>query len=560
MTAPNTQKERLSEDKILGETPLDENDYYEVPRINIKLEYSVLAEQIANSIPHGALYLIDGHYYTITENLEEAALEKKEMTASRFTTWVTEYCRFYSPKSGITSLSPAQAQIILDSDQLSRRIPRIDSLCPIRLPIIDPHSKNLHFIPAKVGYDSETKIYTLDTIPINWGKIYPLETCRRTLITIFSEFALDGGLIGGPGDESTAVSPVQSPSLGACVTAMLGQFLHHLISLFPLILLNANKRGTGKTFLAKVCLAPVWGEVSPSNYSTDENELKKMLNSFLFTGEPICLLDDVKSLNNNTLNRYITSSRIKDRELSTNRMFDKPQRMQFFATGNNLKSSEDIERRSIPIDLFFARDLKKRQFAYRVSEASLKSKTWRADVLQVLWSILVHWERAGHPAHVRRGALLSFDTYAFFAINPVIHAGFANPLGTRIIKLDSGDAMGHALVEVIIAIADSILPEYTNAPHKGLYKDFRIPDLIERADAMDKLDIVTNGAYDTKRSFGMAMRQIKGNEYTDSWGRYFSVGNRRDSASTRYRFTILSEPTTTPETGYPSFPDPPDDI
>jgi len=551
VAATEPPREKLSEDKILGETPLSDNDFYESPTINIKTTYDEMAVEVADAIPYGTLYWMDGKYWTIRENLTEGTLEKTEMSCARFVTWISQFCRFRSARKTLTSLSEAQAKIIMASDIFRDRCPQIAALSPIRLPILQIIDGKKHFAPAPLGYDPETKIYTLDTVPIDWEKTYPLDVCRRALITVFSEFALDGGLIGGTTDDRQAVSPVLSPSLGGCIAAMMGQFLHNIIDRYPLILINANKRGTGKTFLASVCLAPVWGEVPVSNYSSDENELKKMLNSFIFNGEPVCLLDDVKSLNNNTLNRYITTKRVRDRELATNNQFDKPMRMQFFATGNNLKSSEDIERRCIPIDLFFARDIRKRKFAYKVSESRLQDKKWRAEILMALWSILKHWEAAGFPVSIEGEALPSFHVYAGFVINPVIFAGFANPLGQRVVQLDSGDAMGHALREVITAVADKLMPAY-GMPHAGTWRKYTIPELLEEAKLIDKLEIVTNYAPDERRAFGIAMRSIKGNEYVDSWGREFVVGSRKDSAGTAYRFEILSEPTREPEYNYPA--------
>lgn len=540
----------LSDGQILGAEPLAEQDMTEKAQIYIKLPYHELAKRICACIPYGALYRLDRLYVTLHPQREIATVDTQEMTQARFTTWVSQYCRLYNmSKDGAkteTSLSEAMARVVLSSDIFRDSIPEIEEIVNVRLPIMAVKDGKPHFEPAAAGYDPKTKLYSLDSLPIQWDKTYPLDAVRKVFINIFSEFALDGGLIGGCGD----VTPTQSPSLAACVCSMLGQFLHHCIDKFPLIIYNANKQGTGKTFLARVCLAPVWGDVPVCNYQSDENELRKTLNSLLFSNEKICLLDDVKTLSNNTLNRYITSSIIKDRELGQNRVFSKRNRMQFFATGNNLKSTADIERRSIPVDLFYARDVKSRKFKFTITEESIQHKAWRADICQGLWSIVKHWEQAGCPALVPRGALPSFDFYCYFAINATIFAGFANPLGARIVNLDTGDVMGHALKEVIIALADNIMAD-PGCAETGLTRDYTVRDIIEAAEAQHKLDIVTNSASDSKKAMGLALRAIKGNEYKDSWGRWFSVGDRRSSASTLYRFTILSERTRQLESNYP---------
>lgn len=543
--ATGASPDPLSDAQILGADPLQPGDYLEKPVIDIKLPYHEIAARLASVIPHGSLYLLDNEPVTIIPAPKQFKAIITPMDQSRFATWISQYARFKSmDKNGNTretSLSEAMARVILASDVFREALPEVREICPVRLPLLRKKGNKASFEPAPIGYDAENKLYTVDSLPINWEKTYPIEVVRKTFIKIFSEFALDGGLIGGP-TGAEEVQPLLSPSLAACITAMVGQFLRHAIDRFPMIIFNANKKGTGKTFLARVCLAPIWGDVPVANYTNDENELRKTLNSLLFNSEAICMLDDVNTLNNNTLNRYITASKIKDRQFHTNKIFEKQNRMQFFATGNGLKSSEDIERRSIPVDLFFARDIRTRKFKYTVSDAIIASPTWRADMMAGLWSLVKHWERSNFPQFLPREALPSFEKYTQVAINPVMCAGFCSPLGKRIVNLDTGDAMGHALEEVLIAIADTIIPEYQKQD-TGLFTVYTVPELIELARKLNKLDIVTNHAEYPNRIFGQAMRKIKGNEYQDSRGRWFTVGDKRTSASTVYRFTILTERT-----------------
>ncbi len=542
---PGTRPEP-TDAQILGDDPIPDQELRDKPQVNIKLTVEQLATVIAAAIPKGELYLYNDRYITVTPQPDKGKYKTREICPSTFISWSTKYVDYYTQSgsgANITrsaaNLSEQKAKHVLNAPMFRDTIPVINAFCKVRLPQLKLRDGKPHFEPAPIGYDPETGLYTIDSLTIDWDKIYPIDTVRKVFIRTFSEFALDGGLLTASNPDPAAVNPLESPSLGGCVCAMLGQFLHHCIDRFPIIIFNANKRGTGKTFLARTVLSPIWGQVSVTNYNSDENELRKLLNSFLFNSEAVCLLDDVKTLNNNTLNRYITSPTIIDREFQTNNVFEKENKLQFFATGNGLKSTEDIERRSIPVDLFFPRDIRSRKFKYTISEESITSRPWRADMLQGLWSIVKTWERAGFPKPVPRGSLPSFDQYEALAVNATVYAGFCSPLSARKVDLNAGDQMGRAVLEILRAAADQIAVDNPDF-EVGSEQAYTLQELINIGSAIYKLDIATNYANDPKKSLGISLAQHKGNIYTDNMGREFIIGSRRSSASTRYKFKILS--------------------
>ena len=116
--------------------------------------------------------------------------------------------------------------------------------------------------------------------------------------------------------------------------------------------------------------------------------MRKTLNTLLFDGAMVCYLDDIKTLANNTINRFVTATAIRDRILGTNQSFTVANRMQFFVTGNNLKTTPDIARRSLTIDLFWAGKAAERQFSNpAITEERLADPAWRASLLSCLWSL-----------------------------------------------------------------------------------------------------------------------------------------------------------------------------
>lgn len=511
--------------------------------------YDILAEDIANCLKNRGLYRQDTSYCTIEPADTSTGFQFIPMTNVRLGTWLSfaGICTFLSPPRGKdeqprpTNLTKTLADYVLASDILRLTTPIIKEVSPLRLPIITHKNGRATLHPAPIGYDPATKIYTIDSIPINWDKhtAKPLDWCRKVLCRVFQDFPLDGG----------DLHPIQSRSMGAIVTAMLGQFLHHSIPLFPLIIANANQPGTGKTFLVQTMLAPFYGAVAPGNYTEDDNEMRKTLNSALFNGAPFFFLDDLSIIAGRVLPRFVTAAYIKDRELGKNIMFEKPQRMQFFLTGNNLKTSTDIERRTLPIDLFYDGDAATRTNFTTLKEEHLTDPKWRTAMLEALWGLCCHWERQGSPSLTNIPALTSFKPYVATAASIAVAAGFTSPFNPRPVNLDTGDTKKAALIRLIILIADTILPpaDTPHLPHTGLTESYTVAQIVDIAKANHLLDIIVGSTRDTNISLGYQIRNLNGRRFTDTRGRSFLVGDKRRAASTLYPFHILSEPTITTE-------------
>lgn len=544
------KKTTLTDEQLSGEEPLSADTLASVPKININQPYDVLAAAVAKCIPGKGLYFHDGMFCTIHPADNSTGFEFRPMSSERMSTWLPAHgvCRFYSPARSekspekITSLSPAQARIIMESDVLRAAVPEVKEVSAIRLPLVSYNKKGeVDIQPAPLGYDPSSKIYTLDSLPMSWErhKVLPLDRCVKIIAHVFADFPLDGG----------DVPLTRCRSLGAVVTAMLGQFLHHSIPLFPMVVANANQPGTGKTFCVQAMLAPFFGYVSPGNHTEDDNEMRKTLNAALFDGSPYYFVDDVKTIAGRVLPRFITANSIKDRELGTNRIFDKPQRMQFFVTGNSLKMSPDLERRTLPIDLFYAGDATKRTGFKTLQESYFRSEEWRRSILQCLWGLCVHWLEKGAPTLGDVPALTSFKPYVSLAAAIAVSSGFASPFGERLVELDTGDTMGKALIELVIYLADSIQPpaDDPGRPHDQLTETFTVDEMVEIAKAHHILDIITNGANNPNIALGRSMRTLNGRQFVDSYGRQFLVGGKTRRASTEYPFFILSAPSKTLE-------------
>ena len=551
----------ISDAEILGERPLQGGILRDTPTFFIKEEYHRLAQRVAGALPPDSIYRIGDVYVTIAYDKKTGRLIQKPMDATRFTTWLGEQaiCYFVGAPRGDappprTSPSPALAEIILSSDAFHAAVPEITAIELTRLPLVthtatasttDPATKQIRtrttyqFAPATPGYDPATKIYTVDQIPVPWDKPLTLEAARKLFCLAYSEAALDGGI--GPGAE---IHPLQSRSLGAVVALHLGAFLHLNIRQQPILLALANQPGVGKTFIAQSILAPAYGEAQISNYNGDEREVEQTINTLLLEGAPYAFFDNLRgTLNSPAMERLATAKQLSGRLFHQQKRFTRPNRIQLCITGNDLKLQPDLERRALPIDLFYAGDATKRPFKGILTEETILDPSNRSLFLHACWSIIHHWQAAGCPAPLPDHAFKSFPDFTRLAINPTIWAGFANPLGPRLVQLDAGDVIGLALTELLSTAADTITPADYGGMHTGLTKRYTTTELNIIAAAIDKLDIICPAARDKNNQLGIALRRTKGREYTDNRGRTFRIGSKRTSASSAYDITILSEPT-----------------
>lgn len=561
-TAPATSKtDPITLAEITGERPLQAGILTGTPCFYIKEEYHILAAKVAAAIPPDTLYRLGDEYVTLTHDPATGLLRPQHMPPERLCTWLGEnrICYFVGPgrkdaPPPRTSISPAFASIILNSDALRNTIPVIDDIEHTRLPICQSRKKTTdrdpatgtprtrytyQFAPAPLGYDPAKHRYTLDTIPIAWDKPMSLDAARKTFCVAYAEAALDGGI--APGDD---LRPLQSRSLGAVVALHLGAFMHLNIRQLPILLALANQPGTGKTFIAQSILAPVYGEAKVSNYNGDERELENTLNTLLLEGANYAFFDNLRGyLNSPAMERLATAKQLTGRLFHTQKQFTRANRIQLCITGNDLKLPPDIERRALPIDLFYPGDATQKNYKGIITDESILEPDTRAVFLHACWSIIYHWTQAGCPAPLPEGTFKSFPEFARLAINPAIWAGFANPLGPRLVQLDAGDVIGAALVELISTAADTITPVNYETSHIGLTRRFTVTELALIASALHKLDIICPGARDKNNQLGIALRRTKGREYTDNRGRTFRIGSKRTSAASAYDITILSEPT-----------------
>ncbi len=446
------------------------------------------------------------------------------MSAERFTSWVESYLVFTRPgKDGpaVESIGKDLAGKILASDQFRDQLRELKAVSEVRLPMWMGEGEARTVALAPVGLDVGTGLFTVDRIP------YPddmsADEAWSVLWDCLKEF---------PFDPEGQEKMIYRRSFSAQLAAMLGVYCHALFPegvSRPMIVINANQSGSGKSLLMRVILAAVHGPPPEGGKKDSESEFEKSLDAAANDRKPFLVLDDCGSIHSHALNRFVTSPVHECRQMHSQRMIIMPKITQVIATGNSLTLSEDLARRALVIDLFEANDAATREFKKEITNGWLFSSETRARFLAAMWAIVKRWRDAGMPMmkEHRRG---SFEEWSGLIGGIVISCNLTNPFTPR--QVDSGgDEAGRALSLVIGELVGESMKETPPV--------LSTTDILERAESMGLLDVIVGFAKEPKKSLGHRLKKIKARNLLDSQRRAFEFGRRDMAAGAKYPIRFL---------------------
>lgn len=530
----------LTHGQISGTAPLEPA---RLPSVYTKRPISDLARAVAGNIPPGSLWLYRGKPVTIgskaetdTDGTTYRTPDVVEMDADRFSTWVEQYMTFRKAEpvfSDTESLGKPKIVQILASDIFRRSLQEVKLITPVRLPVwgpTTPANGARSIVLAPSGYDPTSGIYTLDLLPYSTAPL-PADTCRAALRDMLGEFPWDDITDG-------THTPETSRSFACFVAYMLGQYCQHLIALQPIILINANQQGSGKTLLAAIGLAPVHGAPTVTPCPNNDEELRKTLFATLLTGSAFCLLDDLPSLVASTVNQFSTAPSVSDRKMHSQELITLRNTMQIISTGNNLKITPDIARRALIIDLFAEDSPTEATHTNHIEIAATNRPNWRASLLCILWSFVYHWQQDGMPQLCKPSDKASFESFVRIAGNITRHAGYANPFAKRSADGTSGDTVSNLIEYLIRTIATASCPGFPEQTEQNT-RTITLAEMLEAATHFGITDAITYG-HDKAKSLGQKLSRYKGRKFTDNNGRRFQFGRRRGLDGTKYDFFFFT--------------------
>ncbi|MBL1216602.1 MAG: hypothetical protein D8M59_03820 [Planctomycetes bacterium] len=220
----------------------------------------------------------------------------------------------------------------------------------------------------------------------------------------------------------------------------------------PLFLVDANVRGAGKGLLVQTIANIVFGHDMPvSSYIKGGEEMRKQITSIALAGDRCVLLDNiVGTFGNDALDRVLTSTVWKDRVLGRSELVELPIEAVWFGTGNNIAIAADTARRCLHIRLEVMTERPEERVGFAHPELLEWVRGNRTRLLYHGLVILKYYCQAGRPRSVQ-SAFGSFEEWSALIRNAVVVAGLPDPCDTRDRLLDTADAAGDALSQLLAA-------------------------------------------------------------------------------------------------------------
>jgi hypothetical protein len=182
----------------------------------------------------------------------------------------------------------------------------------------------------------------------------------------------------------------------------------------PMTVIEAPAAGTGKSLLAEVVAHVAGGAPAvASPLATQEEERRKALVTLFGQGLPVIWLDNVdRRLDDAVLALAITTGRVQDRALGSQRVMTIETRASVVVTANNLELSPDVRRRSVMVRLDAQTDRPEGRTGFRIANL----RRWTGEHLGALreatYALVEAWIAAGCPAAAHGRSRGSFEAWA----------------------------------------------------------------------------------------------------------------------------------------------------
>lgn len=225
---------------------------------------------------------------------------------------------------------------------------------------------------------------------------------------------------------------------------------------------NANQQRSGKTLLAKISTAPVYGAFKAQSWREDEESMVKILDSEILAASPYICFDNVRGLiASDKVEGLFTAPIWTGRILGTTTMFSAENNTTIIITGNNVNAGTDILHRCLVSDLH----VEEADVQSRVIDGPILNDTWLNDpvnrraILSALWSVVRHWDHAGRPlaqGRTRQG----FDTWGKIIGGMVEFAMFGDMLERPVLE-NAGDSETEDILTLVKSLHEKNANDFT---------------------------------------------------------------------------------------------------
>jgi hypothetical protein len=502
-----------------------------VPCIDVAMPIRMLAYEIGRTIARQNIFLRNGQVGTVCTKTGDWL----KMTAKRFSGWLEEFATFRSSsgRRHRESLTPEDAGIILETDIFLECLNPLVSIHLMRLPVRRSSKKwDVEFLEP--GYDSRSQIYTLETIT------YPMTWTVNESIQYLDRHGKDYPWTW-PNDISRPLNENRSWSVQIAV--MIGCYCRAFFppgTAKPMLTIVGNQPGTGKSTLVAMALIPVFGHASAGKMPRNDDEMNKELETIARTQSPYLFLDDIgESIHSVALNRFITASSHAGREMGGNdKLFRVPQLTQVFCTGNDIKLSADLMRRTLAMELHLATEIRGRKYDRAITPAYLSKPETRQSMLAALCGVvrgtLDLYGGTDGDNIVRIDGLESFEDYTSTISTIVQVSGYTDPLVSP--ELASSGAEDDDEMRLLLVTIATATEEDTEYDRNSMVEAARTAGLLEGL-----VGLAGDKELDSKMSkrWGRQLQKWRGRQLVDGRGRRFVFSHRHQKTGKKYPLTFL---------------------
>lgn len=409
----------------------------------------------------------------VSPNHERRRLDT--MKPSTFISWAERYFLPYktridakgNPHDVLRSMSRDIATYALESHDYRETMPEIHRTRPIPMPLITP-SGDMHL--AVPGYHRESHTYTYppntpvtDPLPIQHKDLPPshgyyddtmsLQHAVTTLYHLHHEFPFADWSAPFSPDYFTTSDTIRTSRSFACqIAACLALFAAGCLPPEASrmgFLYNANSQRSGKTLLAKIAIATIFGTFKTQSWRPSDEEMQKLLDSETLAASNYICFDNIRGiLASQPLEGFMTTPTWTGRILGKSEMFEAENNTTIFITGNNLNIGTDVMQRFLTIDLNIEEaNVQDREVKHIIDDVWLKSPANRHTTLSALWTLVRYWNKAGRP-HATGKPYLGFEQWGRTIGGIIENAGLGNIL-ERPVLTNAGDTESSDMAELV---------------------------------------------------------------------------------------------------------------
>lgn len=449
-----------------AEVPAPEDLRKSTPFLRVKSPIDEMASTVADFLRGKNLLFRRGMRDVGT--IDEATGEWLPMTPTRLLTWLPKTAGLipitsFDKETGRASkgqLEVGQAAAILADDELLLKLPLIEAVNPVPMPVfyevldergLESRKGFRKIAPSPLGYHAATKTYT-----IHGGLHYdesmdPDEACKY-LKELFRWF------------------PMDRRSLAVQLAAMLSVYCRRIyVGRCPMFVFTSNLGGSGKSKLAEVAISPVHGRPSATGYDQyQQKDLKSDLDSVVNTYRPVLFFDDFElppdvQIKSSHLNRFITGDTWESRTFGKN---DERRAIEnevtVMMTGIKLNLEGQLRRRTLFVDLFARQKVGERKLpkeAILITSSFIRNPDNRRKLLSAMWALVKFWDDNDRPVS-GVSPLESFEDWSD-VVAAIVMPGFGNCLE----EFEAPDA-GDVVTAEFRKLAECLITKYAVTPTK----------------------------------------------------------------------------------------------